>query len=126
MGRDTFRYRQLDKEREMRGQINPIWRGVGCLIIAGFSVGGYFFAGWFVRANATNGWINLPYEAYNPDFAPFLGDGLLLRLIIAFLFLLLSYGLLSFIYALLFPIKPTEVDASPPRRRPNRPRRRKS
>ncbi|MGD2058928.1 MAG: hypothetical protein PVI04_09365, partial [Anaerolineales bacterium] len=68
MGRDTFRYRQLDKEREMRGQIDPIWRGVGCLIMAGFTIAGYFFANWFVRANAVNGWIYIPRAAYYPSF----------------------------------------------------------
>ncbi len=126
MGRDTFRYRQLDKEREARGQIDPIWRGVGCLIIAGFTTLGYFFANWFVRANAINGWIYIPREAYYPSFAPFLGDGLLIKIVVALLFLLLSYGMMSFIYAVLFPIKPKEEDAQPPRRRPKRTKRRKT
>ncbi|MGD8553038.1 MAG: hypothetical protein PVI81_06270 [Anaerolineales bacterium] len=125
MGRDTFRYRQLDKEREMRGQIDPIWRGVGCLIMVAFTVAGYFFANWFVRANATNGWIYIPREAYNPSFAPFLGNGLMIKLVVAFLFLLMSYGLMSFVYAVLFPIKPREDDAPPPRRRPKKSKRRK-
>lgn len=125
MGRDTFRYSQLDKEREMRGRIDPIWRGVGCLIMSGFSVGGYFFANWFVRTNRIKGWIFIPNEVYYPSFAPFLGGGLLLKLVVALLFLLMSYGILSFVYAVLFPIKPKEDDAPPPRRRPKTPKRRK-
>lgn len=125
MGRDTFRYRQLDKEREARGRIAPIWRGVGCLIMAGFTAAGYLFANWFVRANLINGWIRIPNEAYYPSFAPFLGGGLLIKVVVALLFLLLSYGVVSFIYAVLFPIKPSETDAMPPRRRPKREKRRK-
>jgi hypothetical protein len=125
MGRDTFRYRQLDKEREARGRIDPIWRGVGCIVMSTFAVGGYFFANWFVRANAIKGWIYIPNEVYYPSFAPFLGGGLMLKLVVAFLFLLLSYGIMSFVYAVLFPIKPRDDDAPPPRRRPKRPKRRK-
>lgn len=125
MGRDTFRYRQLDKEREMRGQIDPIWRGVGCLIMTSFATAGYFFANWFVSANLANGWIPIPREAYYPSFAPFLGDGLMIKLVVAFLFLLISYGIMSFIYAILFPIKPKEDDAPPPKRRPKIQKRRK-
>jgi hypothetical protein len=93
--------------------------------MAGFTIAGYFFANWFVRANAVNGWIYIPRAAYYPSFAPFLGNGLLIKLVVAFLFLLLSYGLMSFIYAVLFPIKPKEGDAPPPRRRPKKSKRRK-
>jgi hypothetical protein len=49
----------------------------------------------------------------------------MIKLVVAFLFLLLSYGLMSFVYAVLFPIKPGEDDAPPPRRRPKKTKRRK-
>ena len=67
MGRDTYRYQTLDKEREARKRLNPIWRGVGCLTIALFGTLGYFFAQWFLRENAVNTWVYLPPGAYNPD-----------------------------------------------------------
>ncbi len=125
MGRDTYRYRKLDEEREKRKQLNPIWRGVGCLVIGVFAVLGYLFADWFVRANAINNWIYIPRAVLYPEFAPFLGQGRLLKLVVGFLFMLLTYGILSVIYAVAFPPKPGEFDAPPPKKQ-KRPKRRKS
>lgn len=118
MGRDTYRYRQLDKEREERKRLNPIWRGVGCLLLVVMAVGGYAFAGWFLAANLDNGWVYIPPQAVQPAFMPAWAPyGILVQLIVAFLFLLFGFGLISVFYALLFPIKPGETDVPPLRRR---------
>jgi len=116
MGRDTYRYRKLDQEREKRKQLDPIWRGVGCIVIVGFAGLGYLFADWFIRANAINQWIYIPQAVFYPEFAPFLGGGRLPKLVIGFLFMLLSYGILSMVYAMAFPVKPGEFDAPPPKK----------
>jgi len=111
MGRDSYRFRALDKEREKKGRLDPKWRGVGLILIALFTVAGYSFAAWFLRANAENGWIYIPRAAIYPKFAPFLGGGLLIKIIVAILFTLLSYAILSVIYAMAFPIRHGETDA---------------
>lgn len=116
MGRDTYRFQALDKQREARKRMNPIWRGVGCVVIGGFALASYAFAGWFLRENAVNNWIYIPGAAYNPARWPFLGGGLLIRLVVALLFTMFAYGIMSVIYAAAFPIKPGETDAPPPRR----------
>jgi len=118
MGRESYRYRQLDKEREERQRMNPIWRGVGCLMMVAFAVAGYAFSGWFLAANARNGWVYLPPAAVQPPFMPsWLPYGLTPRVVVGLLFLLMGFGLVSFVYAIMFPIKPSETDAPTPKRR---------
>ncbi len=124
MGRDSYRFRSLDKDREKRERLDPKWRGVGLILIVLFAVGGYFFADWFLRANAENGWMYIPRAAFYPKFAPFLGGGLLIKIIVGFLFTLLSYTVLSVIYAMAFPIRPGETDVSIDRKAEKRKKRR--
>jgi hypothetical protein len=133
MGRDTYRYQTLDKQRQERKRINPIWRGVGCITLAAFGIGGYLFAQWFLRANAINGWIFLPRQAYNPDFPnwlnfiePIFRNGALIKLVVALLFVVVSFGLLNFFYAIGFPIRPDVLDAPPPDKRLARRQRREA
>jgi hypothetical protein len=49
---------------------------------------------------------------------------MLLQLVIALLFMVFGYGVLSLAYAVAFPIKPGETDA-PPQKRSGPPRRRR-
>jgi hypothetical protein len=124
MGRDSYRFRSLDKDREKRERLDPKWRGVGLILIALFATAGYFFADWFLSANAENGWMYIPRAAFYPKFAPFLGGGLLIKLIVGFLFTLLSYTVLSVIYSMVFPIRPGETDVIIDRRAEKRKKRR--
>jgi len=124
MGRDSYRFRSLDKEREKKERLDPKWRGVGLILIVLFATAGYFFADWFLRANAENGWMYIPRAAFYPKFAPFLGGGLLIKIIVAFLFTLLTYTILSVIYAMVFPIRPGETDVSIDRKAEKRKKRR--
>ena len=124
MGRDTYRFRSLDKEREERKRLDPKWRGVGLILVVAFTAAGYFFADWFLRANAENNWMYMPPAALYPKFAPFLGGGLLVKIIVAFLFALLSYAILSFFYAVMFPIQPGELDVPIDRKAEERKKRR--
>jgi hypothetical protein len=97
---------------------------VGIILIALFATAGYFFADWFLRANAENGWMYIPQAAIHPKFAPFLGGGLLIKIIVGFLFILLSYTVLSVIYAMAFPIRPGETDVLVDRKAEKRKKRR--
>ncbi len=121
MGRDSYRYRQLDEERAKRGQIDPIWRGIGCVMIVAIGTAGVLFANWFVRANARNNWFYMPKEFMNPTIVPFLdpylANGLLVKLVIVFIIMLACFGVAATIYAILNPIQPGEFDAPPPRKR---------
>ncbi len=121
MGFSNYQFTDTAKARELKHQINPVWRGIGCLLVLGLSVTGYLFAGWFLRANLENGWIFLPSQLiYPPNFPAFLPPGFIVRIVVAFLFMIFSYGALSFVYALLFPKQLGETDAPPIRRRRRR------
>lgn len=121
MGRDTYRFAGLDDDREKRKKLDPIWRGVGCLIIVFIVVFGYLLATWFIRENSIQNWIFIPAEAYNPQIHPlidrYIGRGILVRLTITFLLMIFSFGIMTSIYSIAFPVQPKEMDVGPPSRR---------
>jgi multisubunit Na+/H+ antiporter MnhB subunit len=119
MGRDTWRHQMHDKEREKRKEINPVWRGIGCALMVVLSVGGYFFADWFLYMNETNDWFSLPQGLIDIPGLPWLPSGILIKLAVALVFLIVSFGLINLVYAVLFPIQPGKYD-SPPLKPPPR------
>ncbi|HSR47808.1 MAG TPA: hypothetical protein VLL77_07440 [Anaerolineales bacterium] len=116
MGRDSWRARQHEIEREKKKRINPIWRGVGCLLMVILAMGGYLFSNWFIVQNDYYQWLYLPQEVVRPSFAPWLPPGILINLSVAVLFLIFTYLTISIVYAIAFPIKPGEYDLPTPRR----------
>ena len=124
MGRDSWRYAQHEKERQKKRRMNPVWRGVGCVLLVALTLAGYLFSGWFLSANALNNWVYLPPEMLTFSFAPWLPlpYGLVVQLVVAFVFMIFGYGIISFLYAIAFPIRPGEGDV-PPLRRDRRRRR---
>lgn len=121
MGRGSmWSDRRFYEEREKKKRGNPIWRGVGCVIIAILGVAAYFFSGWFIRS----GLVYLPREALRPSFATFLPDGAFVQIVVSLLFMMLCYSILSIIWAVLFPKKLGETDAPLPKKRPGARKRR--
>jgi hypothetical protein len=108
-----------DKEREKSKELNPAWRGVGCVLMVVLSAGGYFLADWFLTQNEINDWFSLPETLINIPFLPFLPSGLLLKIAVAIVFFIVSFGLINVVYAFLFPIRPGKYD-SPPLKPPPR------
>lgn len=123
--RSSWQFQQQERERRDSKRMNPMWRGVGCLLVIGIGVLGYLFANWFIVQNSINRWIFLPPEVINPD-VPLIGSALaggnLVRIVVALLFLLTAFAFMNFFYAILFPVKPGEHDLPTPRKR-RRPRR---
>jgi|Deesub1362A_J573_1020465.scaffolds.fasta_scaffold02307_5 nicotinamide riboside transporter PnuC len=120
MGRATWKYEQQEKERVARKQIHPLWRGVGCIMIILLGGTGYLFAEWFLAANQVSGWLPIPVEVLRVPFAPWLPAGLVFKLGVALIFMIVSYGLVSILYAILFPPQLGEHDVPPLKRRPRR------
>jgi hypothetical protein len=117
MGHRNYHFRDQVQAREKRRQLHPVWRGIGCLLLIILAAVGYFVSGWALVQNQVNGWVYLPPELYYPGFlSQWLPPGALLQLAVAFLVMLLGYGILSFGYALAFPIEPGEIDARRPRK----------
>jgi multisubunit Na+/H+ antiporter MnhB subunit len=121
MGRDSWRVAQQEKEREARKRRNPVWRGVGCLVVVALGLAGFFVSGWFLTANAENTWIYLPPEfIYPPPQLSFVPPGVLVRLVVGLIAVVAGYGVVSFLYAILFPIKPGETDVPKPPKPPKK------
>ena len=121
MGTGKYEFRDSVSKREKEQRLHPVWRGVGCLLLVLLALAGYALSGWFLVANQENGWIYLPYELYYPPFLPaslsFLPPGFFIRVGIGLLVMVFGYGILSFVYAILFPIEQREIDAPPMKRR---------
>jgi nicotinamide riboside transporter PnuC len=125
MGRDSWRFAQHERERELRKRQNPMLRGLGCLVVVILGMLAFFSSGWFLQANAENGWIYLPPEIIlPPEQLPWLPPGVLVRLVVGMMVMVAGYGLLSLIYSILFPIKPGETDVPKPPRPPKKKKKR--
>lgn len=123
MGHDTYQFRDKTTKRDREKELNPVWRGVGCVLVVLLGLAGYLLAGWFLTANQQNAWIYLPPALYYPPYVPsFVPPGTILKLAIALLVMVLGYGILSFVYAIMFPIQPGETDVPPLKRRRKRTR----
>ena len=123
--RSSWQFQQHERERRAAKQMNPVWRGVGCLLIVAIGVLGYLFANWFLIQNVINRWIYFPPELINPDVrvvGSLLAGGNLIRFVVALTFLLFAFAFMNFFYAILFPVKPGEHDLPTPKRR-RKPRR---
>jgi hypothetical protein len=127
MGRDSWRARQHEIEREQRKRVHPAWRGVGCLMMSVLAIGGYIFSNWFLVNNSVYGWIYLPPEVVRPSIevvpagvrwmvAPLFGPGVIVSLAVGGLFLMFAYLFVSIAYAIVFPAKPGEFDVPPLKR----------
>jgi len=123
MGRDTWRHRQVERERARAQRIPPGWRAMGCVLFLLFAAGGYFFAEWFLAANAEAHWLPIPPGLVVLPYAPWVPVGLPLKLLVAGVFLVVGLGILNVVYAVLFPYQPGEYD-SPPVPRPPKKRKR--
>jgi hypothetical protein len=113
MGRDSWRFAQHEQERAKKRRMSPVWRGVGCLMMVVLGLIAYFLSGWFLEQNAIEKWLYIPPELMKPPALDFLPAGVLLQLVVGFFTLLFSYGLVSLVYAILFPIELGETDVAP-------------
>lgn len=113
-------FKERERLKKKEAGIHPVWRGVGCLLIVGLSAGGYFFAEWLLKANETYKWIVLTSAMMQPSFAPWLPSGLLLKLVVAFMFFIFSSTIVNILYAVLFPKKKEDYDIGPIRKQPSR------
>ena len=113
MGRETIRY--IDRERELaeKYRMHPVWRGVGCLMVVFLGFVGYYASGWLLEANAVNQWVYLPPELLSPSFASWLPQGAFIRIAVGLIVVMLGYGVLNIIYAIIFPVKLGETDEPP-------------
>lgn len=122
--RETWQFSDEHERRLKNRQIRPVWRGIGCIMLVTLSLAGYFFADWFLTANVINNWIYIPTVLLYPpySFLGFLNGGVIVKLVVAAIFLVFSYAIINFVFAILFPIQPGELDSPPLKKRRGRKR----
>ena len=105
-------------------EINPIWRGIGFILIILATVGAFWLAGYVLDQGLLAPY--LPF-AIPRDFTvtivkwlPTLPGKLLVQIGAAVLIDVLAYGLMVVVYSLLNPLKPGPTDAKQPRGRGRR------
>ena len=112
MGRDSWQFRELDAERVKRKRLDPIWRGVGCVLVVLLGFVGYVFSGWFLDQR----YVYIPPFSLQIPLIATISGSLIVQLAVAFLFMIFSYAIMSVIYAIAFPIKLGEKDVPPLKR----------
>lgn len=114
------------KDEPKQKDLDPIWRGVGFLVLVGLTLGGWFGAGFILDLNRQYGFLPFPVpEGYTTHiFGPVY---LSARIVVQFLMMvvvdLVGYAVMTIVYGVARPPKRSEFDAAPSGRRPNRPSR---
>jgi len=119
MGRETWRFQKLDEERIKSKRLNPIWRGVGCVLVVVLGIVGFFFSGWFLG----QGLVYIPRFSVRIPLLTTINGLVIVQLIVSFLFMIFSYAIMSAIYAVAFPVQLGETDAPPLKRQKSKKKR---
>jgi len=129
-------YASYRRTQHRKPEINPIWRGIGCILMIVIPVASYIITVAILPSILATGWlpqgllgrVQFSEGVYN---APTLGaiaqflsgiDYFWVKLIVFFIVFSLLSGFLSFLYSLFYqwfgPPRYTEVDAPPSGYRP--------
>jgi hypothetical protein len=115
----AFRESTLKKK-----DINPIWRGIGLIIIVLLTVGAYWLAGYVLDKQLLAPY--LPFAVPSnftvtiAKWLPTLPGKPLVQIGAALLIDVLAYAVIVLIYAIVNPIRPGPTDAKQPRGRGRR------
>ena len=116
MGRVPAGFRESTLKKR---DINPIWRGIGLILLVLLTVGAYWLAGYVLDHNLLGPY--LPF-AIPQDFRvtivnwlPTLPGKPLVQIGAALLIDVLAYAVMVVFYAILNPLRPGPTDAKQPR-----------
>ena len=121
MGRANYTFR--DESVGKRRTLNPIWRGVGFIILVALTIGAFWLAGYLLEMHWQQPFPWVPFTIPR-DFTvqfhrllPVMPGKPLVQIGFALLIDLLGYALMVLVYSIINPIRPGKTDAPPPRRR---------
>lgn len=118
---------QLREAQSKRKAPNPIWRGVGCLLLVVYAVGGYWLTGVLVGAYRDGAWPNLPQLPIpmndipvGPFKVPVSNADIPIeftinpaQLLLTVVVIVVGFGLMSLIWGVFNPVKLGPLDAPP-------------
>ena len=100
--------------------MNPIWRGVGFIMLLLMTGGSYFVAGWFLDANRTAKWIP-QLVGVTRGITKFQGydipNAMLIQGSVMIVVAVIVYSIAFFIWAAMNTGKKNPLDADPVRRK---------
>ena len=103
----------------VKKQINPIWRGIGFIIIILLTVGAFWLAGYVLDKNLLGPYLPFAipqnFQVTIVKWLPTLPGKLLVQIGAALLLDVLAYGVMVVFYSILNPLRPGPTDAKPPR-----------
>jgi hypothetical protein len=104
--------------------LNPIWRGIGLILIVLLTVGAYWLAGYLLERNWQTPFLPFPvprdFTVTLAKWLPTLPGKPLVQIGAAVLIDILAYAAMVVLYAFINPIRPGPTDAKPPRSRGRR------
>lgn len=111
---DYFR-EATTKKKEM----NPIWRGIGLIILVLLTIGGFWLAGYLLELNWQTPFLPFfvprDFTVTIVKWLPNLSGKLLVQIGATLLVDVIAYGALVVLYAVVNPIRPGPTDAKQPR-----------
>lgn len=125
--RGTYSTSGSDAQKPRPG-IHPVWRGIGCLLVIIIPLMSYAGASLLLDANASQGWITIPREVSAPLAIAPLGpipaiyeELFFAKLLVGVFVALVIFGLFTVLYSIVYRagggLKPSPLDAPPPRRK---------
>jgi hypothetical protein len=106
-------------DRKNRQRLHPIWRGVGTLILAGLTIGGFLLAGYLLELNWQQPFLPFDIPAHFQvrlhDALPPLDGKLLLQIGATILLDIVAFSLLVVVYGMINPLRPGPTDVKQPR-----------
>lgn len=108
----------FEEKKSRRGQIHPIWRGIGCIFMVLIPVLAYAAAVTLVRENLKQNWVQLPSEMLGSFAIPSMGTIYFADVVVALGLLFIIFAIFTLAYALVYRlIGPSfygPMDAPPP------------
>jgi hypothetical protein len=120
-------YQMREAQSKKRKGPNPVWRGIGCLLMVVFIVGGYWLTGVLVRAYRAGAWPNLPRLPIPMNDIP-VGPFIVpvskavipieftinpAQLMLTLVVMIVGFGLMALVWGIVNPVKPGPLDAPP-------------
>lgn len=84
--------------------IHPIWRGIGCILIILIPILSFVAAKLIVQENLQQKWVQIPDELTGSFDVPSIGQILYADLAVTVMLLVIGFGLLTIVYALIYRI----------------------
>jgi hypothetical protein len=92
----------FDEKRKKRGEIHPIWRGIGCVFMILIPILAYAASVTLVRENIKQKWVELPSELLGSITLPSMGKIYYADIVVALAMLFIIFALFTVAYAIVY------------------------